>query len=428
MTTTATYNKVKTNIAWMPELPEHWKLSRVKNYFTFSNEVVGEDYSGFNVLSLSVNGVIIRDMESGKGKHSMSMDLYQIVEPKSIILCLFDMDVTPRIVGICENLGIITSAYTTIVPKDNVCERFYYYFFLHQDYNKSLKAQGTGVRTTLTNTQFGAVKIPIPPYQEQIQIANYLDTQSQKINHFIAKKQQFIALLKEQRQSVINEAVTKGINKKVKLKDSGIKWLGNIPEHWEVRKLKYCVTLNSNEIDIENIETDLKKIALENIDNWTGRFVETGNPTFEGKGNYFKTGDVLFNKLRPYLAKAFIAEENGIAVNELLILTPNENIFTSQFLFQRLMTSDFIDVVNSSTYGAKMPRANWTFIGNLKLPIPPLSEQTQIINHIKTETATIDTAIAKTVKEIELIKEYKEAMIAEAVMGKVNFNKTVNAQ
>ena len=90
------------------------------------------------------------------------------------------------------------------------------------------------------------------------------------------------------------------------------------------------------------------------------------------------------------------------------------------------MTSDFIDVVNSSTYGAKMPRANWTFIGNLKLPIPPVSEQTQIINHIKKETATIDTAIVKTLKEIELIKEYKEAMIAEAVMGKINFSKKEN--
>jgi type I restriction enzyme S subunit len=333
--------------------------------------------------------------------------------------------------GISPFDGITSPAYCVYRAKENNNPEYFGYLFATNLLKTEFRKKSTGIidsRLRLYSDKFFSIFSVVPPVEEQNQIVEYIKTQSQKINHFIAKKQQFIALLKEQRQSVINETVTKGIDKKVKLKVSGIKWLGNIPEHWEVRKLKYCVTLNSNEIEIENIETDLKKIALENIDNWTGRFVETGNPTFEGKGNYFKKGDVLFNKLRPYLAKAYIAEENGIAVNELLILTPNENIFISHFLFQRLMTSDFIDVVNSSTYGAKMPRANWTFIGNLKLPIPPLSEQTQIINHIKTETATIDTAIAKTEREIELIKEYKEAMIAEAVMGKVNFNKTVNAQ
>ena len=331
--------------------------------------------------------------------------------------------------GISPYNGITSPAYCVYRAKDDNNPEYFGYLFSTNLLKTEFRKKSTGIidsRLRLYSDKLFSIFSIVPPIMEQNLIVDYIKKQSKKIDNFITKKQQFIALLKEQRQSVINETVTKGINKKVKLKDSGIKWLGNIPEHWEVRKLKYCITLNSNEIDIENIETDLKKIALENIDNWTGRFIETGNPTFEGKGNYFKTSDVLFNKLRPYLAKAYIAEENGIAVNELLILTPNEDILTSQFLFQRLMTSDFIDVVNSSTYGAKMPRANWTFIGNLKLPIPPVSEQTQIINHIKKETATIDTAIVKTLKEIELIKEYKEAMIAEAVMGKINFSKKEN--
>lgn len=416
----------QTGIRWMPEIPEHWEIGRVKNSFNFSKEIAGEEYNKYNVLSLSVNGVIVRDMESGKGKHSLSMDLYQVVHPRSIILCLFDMDVTPRIVGLCNNLGIITNAYTTVFPKENVDEKFYYYFFLQQDYNKSLKAQGTGVRTTLTNTQFGAVKIPIPPLSEQIMIAKHLDKKTEEINHFISQKQKFITLLKEQRQSIINEAVTKGIDKSVKIKYSGIDWLGEIPKHWEVRKLKYCVTLNQNTCN--DSDDELKKIALENIDNWTGRFVQTETPDFEGQGNYFKKGDVLFNKLRPYLAKAYVANDNGICVGELLVLTPNIIFYTSEFLFQRLMTSDFIDLINSSTYGSKMPRANWQFIGNIKLSIPPISEQTQIIQHIKSETQKIDRTISQAEKEIELIKEYKEAMIAEAVMGKVNIKEAKAAQ
>ena len=228
----------------------------------------------------------------------------------------------------------------------------------------------------------------------------------------------FIELLKEQRQSVIDLAITKGTNANTKLIESGVNWIGKIPQHWQFRKLKFCVSLNSNEINENEISDEVFKIALENIDNWTGKFIDTGNPKFEGKGVPFKGGDVLFNKLRPYLAKAFIAKSLGLCVGELLVLSPNAEYFTSEFLFQRLMTSDFIDIVNSSTYGAKMPRASWNFIGNLKIPIPPIEEQKQIVGDIKTETATIDTAISKAEREIELIKEYKEAMISEAVMGK----------
>ncbi len=423
MTTIATY-KLKKSV-WIDEYPEHWEVVPVWALFE-DNKTKNQDLIETNVLSLSYGNIIKRDVDSNMGLLPESFDTYQIVKKGNIILRLTDLqnDKKSLRVGLAKEDGIITSAYTGLVLKFDNCITDYLYYHLHSlDIKKYFYSLGGGVRQSIGFKELKWLKLPIPPIAEQNKIVAYINTQSQKINHFIAKKQQFIALLKEQRQSVINEAVTKGINKKAKLKDTGIKWLEKVPKHWEVRKLKYCVTLNSNEIDLENIETDLMKIALENIDNWTGRFVETGNPTFEGKGNYFKTGDVLFNKLRPYLAKAYIAKENGIAVNELLIFTPNENIFTSQFLFQRLMTSDFIDVVNSSTYGAKMPRANWTFIGNLKLPIPPLEEQTQIINHIKTETATIDTAIAKTEREIELIKEYKEAMISEAVMGKIKINK-----
>lgn len=434
MTTTATYNKVKTNIAWMPELPEHWKLSRVKNYFTFSNEVVGEDYSGFNVLSLSVNGVIIRDMESGKGKHSMSMDLYQIVEPKSIILCLFDMDVTPRIVGICENLGIITSAYTTIVPKDNVCERFYYYFFLHQDYNKSLKAQGTGVRTTLTNTQFGAVKIPIPPYQEQIQIANYLDTQSQKINHFIAKKQQFIALLKEQRQSVINEAVTKGINKKVKLKDTDCQFCTQIPENYLIEKFNNYVSIKHGfQFRDGDFTAEGVKIVKISQLNPNGYLDLTNADTISSKrikefaNIIIKDGDILMALTGGTIGKLIIANTN----EEILLqnyrvgnfTVNNEQVLLKEYLYMQLCSPFIQSQINFFVRETGQPNIGKGDFRKLKIVIPPFEEQTQIVNQIKTETVIIDTAIAKTEREIELIKEYKEAMIAEAVMGKVNFNK-----
>ena len=194
-----------------------------------------------------------------------------------------------------------------------------------------------------------------------------------------------------------------------------------MPEHWEVRKLKFTVKINNaTEIDENSIDENSFKLALENIDNWTGKYIQTGNPEFEGKGKQFKEGDVLFNKLRPYLAKAFIAKSDGICVGELLVFTPIAGLITKEYLFQRLMTPAFIEAVNGSTYGAKMPRANWDFIGNLKIGIPPFQEQNEIINFINNETQLIDIALSKAEREIELIKEFKESMIAEAVMGKLN--------
>lgn len=118
------------------------------------------------------------------------------------------------------------------------------------------------------------------------------------------------------------------------------------------------------------------------------------------------------------MAKAFLPDKDGICVSEILVLTPNSDLITNEFLFQRILTKGFIDIVDGSTYGAKMPRAGWDFIGNMRIAYPPtIEEQIQIVEYIKSETKTLDIAISKAEREIELIKEYREAMIAEAITG-----------
>ncbi|WP_293299951.1 restriction endonuclease subunit S [Pedobacter sp. UBA4863] len=405
---------------WLADIPNHWNAYPLWALFE-DNKTKNENNIVSNVLSLSYGNIIRRDVESNMGLLPASFETYQIVNDGDIVLRLTDLqnDKKSLRVGLVKEIGIITSAYTGLKLKNPELNSAFYYYFLHAlDIMKYFYSLGGGVRQSIGFLELKWLKLPVPPKDEQDQIVNYIKAKSKKIKHFIQKKQAFIELLKEQRQTIISRAVIKGINSDVTLKDSGIEWLGNIPEHWTLRKLKYCVSLNANPIPSDTEGKQYLKIALENIDNWTGKFVETETPDFEGQGNFFKKGDVLFNKLRPYLAKAYVAKEEGFSVGELLVLTPDSKYFTSEYLFQRFMTSDFIEVVNSSTYGAKMPRASWSFIGNLKLPIPPKEEQAKIIAQIKTETAKIDQAIAKAEEEIELIKEYREAMIAEAVLGK----------
>jgi len=198
------------------------------------------------------------------------------------------------------------------------------------------------------------------------------------------------------------------------MKDSGTKWLGKVPEHWRILKLKKLVKLNSS--TSKNLNN---KVALENIESWTGRFIQgEGNP-FEADGVQFENGDVLFCKLRPYLAKVFLPTEDGVCVNELLVLKPNTNLVSKEFIYTRLLTYDFIQLVNSSTYGAKMPRASWDFIGEIEIPFPTdFEEQNAIFNMTNQINTGINQLIDKALNQIELIQQYRQSLIYELVTGK----------
>lgn len=195
-------------------------------------------------------------------------------------------------------------------------------------------------------------------------------------------------------------------------KDSGVEWLGEIPEHWEVKRLKYCVDLVRDKS--EGRETELPYMGLENIESWTGRQILIREQVLAvGQSNLFRSGDVLFGKLRPYLAKAFRATESGICTGELLVLRPKDTI--QNYIFNYLLSKQFIQLVDSSTYGAKMPRADWEFIGNLTCPVPPIKEQKAVADFLERETGKIDALIEKKERLIELLKEKRTALIAHAV-------------
>jgi type I restriction enzyme, S subunit len=195
-------------------------------------------------------------------------------------------------------------------------------------------------------------------------------------------------------------------------KDSGIQWIGEIPEHWEMKCLKFWVKLRNEKVS--NTSQFDFRIALENIEKETGKLI-LGNGSFEGVGNTFKVGDILFNKLRPYLAKVYEADKEGVAVGELLVLEPLNCV--GSFLKYRLLSKDFIDIVDSSTYGAKMPRANWNFIGNINLPYPPYLEQSSIALFLDKKTSEIDQLIASKAELIQRLEAQRKAIINEAVTG-----------
>jgi type I restriction enzyme S subunit len=196
-------------------------------------------------------------------------------------------------------------------------------------------------------------------------------------------------------------------------KDSGVEWLGEVPGHWDVKRLKHNLRLLTEKTDRRE-----NPIALENIEGWTGRFIAT-DTEFQGEGIAFSPNDILFGKLRPYLAKAYRAKSSGEAVGDFHVMRPVAGI-DSRFAQYQILNRTFIDIVDGSTFGSKMPRASWEFVGGMEVTTPPLPEQTQIATFLDRETAKIDALVAEQRRLMALLKEKRQAVISHVVTRGLN--------
>ena len=190
--------------------------------------------------------------------------------------------------------------------------------------------------------------------------------------------------------------------------ESGVEWLGQVPSHWAVQPLKRQAILLTEKTDRRE-----HPVALENIEGWTGRFIPT-ETEFEGEGVGFKAGDVLFGKLRPYLAKTLVAESQGEAVGDFLVMRPTPAM-QPRFLGYQLRSTEVISIIDGSTFGSKMPRASWEFVGAMPFPLPPTKEQAAIAAFLDRETAKIDALVEEQKRLIALLKEKRQAVISQAV-------------
>ena len=262
--------------------------------------------------------------------------------------------------------------------------------------------------------------MPVPPVDEQQLIVRFLDWHGGQTAKLIRAKKKIIALLNEQKQTIIHRAVTRGLDPNVKLRPSGVPWLGDVPEGWEVKRLK---TFVQNKIEQKTLRSEGEiYVALEHIESWSGRLLHRDfDSQFDSQVKAFVAGDILFGKLRPYLAKVTRLDIGGVCVGELLVLRASELVIDRAFLECRIRTSDFIELVNSSTFGAKMPRADWDFIGNVRIAFPrSLDEQRAIFSFVHDATRELTSAAARLSDEIALIQEFRTRLIADVVTGKLD--------
>jgi restriction endonuclease S subunit len=420
------YGKYKpSGIEWIGEIPEHWDLVLLKRKLDGLKDGTHGTYlrtnKGRPLLSAKnvyFDGIKISDNESLISEENHD-EIVKNGYPQYGDLLL-------TIVGTIGRCFVYNLEYPLAFQrsvlflrfKKRVNPKYYYYFFQSPLFsNRLLSLAKTSAQSGVYMNDVAESIVLELPKQEQTAIANYLDEKTAQIDDLIAKKQRLIDLLNEEKTATINQAVTKGLNTDAPMRDSGISWLEEIPAHWEVKKLKYLAWAIN-----EKTEYDIEfKISLENIESKTGRLISLENENnFQGELRKFQKGDVLFNKLRPYLAKAYLADKNGGCLGELLIFRSKGELIPT-FLFYRVLSYDFIKIVDSSTYGSKMPRASWDdFISQLLIPYPQNGEQTAIANYLDRKTDQMDDVISKTHHEIELLHEYRTALISEAVTGKID--------
>lgn len=418
-----------TKTAWLGEFPAHWEVLRIKNLF---QEMDSRSETGSEEL-LSVShytGVTLKreslENEDDHLTNAESLVGYKLVQQGDLVINI--MLAWNGSLGISPYNGITSPAYCVYRIKGDNNPEYFGYLFSTNLFKAEFRRHSTGIidsRLRLYSDKFFSIFTVVPPKDEQDEIMQYIKAQEEKINLFIQKKQRFIELLKEQRQTIITNAITKGVDVNKKSKNSGVEWLGDVPDHWKIVRLKFLgesfIGLTYSPVELVDKNEGIFVLRSSNIQN--GNFTTEDNVYVNKEipeKLILKKGDILLcsrNGSAELIGKNILIDEQSAGntfgafmtvfrskLNYYLYYFFNSNVFKSQTSL--FATSTINQLTNS-------------ILSNLTIAYPEsLDEQKRIIKHIKTETATIDTAIAKAEREIELIREYKEAMIAEAVMGK----------
>ncbi len=423
-----TKNLKESGIPWVGKIPKHWTLEKCKNFFTIRNVMVGDLWNQTRLLSLTLNGVIERDINNPEGKFPSDFSTYQLVKKNDLVFCLFDVEETPRAIGLATLEGMITGAYTVIsVQKQD--ERFMAYFFINLDNYKRLSFLYRGLRKTISKEDLLNLKIPLPPLEEQKKIADFLDTKTRQIEEFITKKQKLITLLEEKKQTLINQCVTQGLDSSTSLKDSGVEWLGKIPTHWEVKKLKYiskvvlgkmlcnekqegyshCYYLKSKNLQWLNVDiSQVEKMWFSEYEKSIYRVKKDDLLVSEG-GEVGKT--CIWND---EIEECYIQN----SVHKITMDSLNHPRFFLYVFFVYGKKGVFESIVNRVSIAHLVLEK----LVNIDFAVPPLEEQKAIAEYLDTQIEKIDLAICKIKSQINLIKEYKTTLISEAVCGRVGID------
>ena len=400
----------ESGIDWIGQIPEEWEMSKIRYLVTTRSEK--------RITDSSVPYIGLENIESQTGKFVKTG--IQVDKSENIVVEIGDVlfgKLRPYLRKYWRATFTSTASSEFLVFQSSELDMNFLYYAIQSDsFIEEVNTSTYGSKMPRASWEYiKNMRIAFPTsLVEQQKIADFLDKKIVQLDKVKSLLEEQIQKLKDYRASLIYETVTKGLDKTVPMKDSGIDWVGQVPEGWEISKIRYLVTTRSEK---RITDSSIPYIGLENIESQTGKFVETGIQVDKSENIVVEIGDVLFGKLRPYLRKYWRATFPSTASSEFLVFQSSE--LDMNFLYYAIQSDSFIEEVNTSTYGSKMPRASWEYIKNMKITFPSsLVEQQKIANLLDEKTAQIDNLIQIKNQQIKNINKQRQTLIYDYVTGK----------
>ena len=425
-----------SGVPWVHKVPEHWEVQPLLAVMKERNEP-NMGMRENNLLSLSYGRIVQKDIDSNDGLLPESFETYQIVRPDDIVFRLTDLQNDKRSLrsAIVGQLGIITSAYVAGHPH-GALPAYIHYLFRSYDQSKVFYSMGGGLRQSMKFADLKRMPVLLPPRSEQTTIATFLDRETAKIDALVAEQERLIALLKEKRQAVISHAVTKGLDPSVPMKDSGVEWLGEVPAHWEVVRIKHVVASIE-----QGWSPQCESYPVESADQWGVLKVGCVNGgVFNPDENKvlpddltpvpalaIRAGDVLVSRantreLVGSAATALMDYPNLLLCDKLYRLRLNHKMDAPQYLAYFLGCLPVREQIELAATGASSSMLNigQATILELRLPHPDVEEQLAITAHLDAVTARMRDTATEAEAIIAALQERRSALISAAVTGQID--------
>lgn len=406
-----------SGISYFGEIPATWQV--VRNGYLFCNtKTIVLPNKEYQLLSLSTKGVREKDINDTGGKVPENYNGYQIVHPKDMVMCLFDIDCSAVFSGLSNYYGMISPAYKILKCRSEIMPEYAQYVFSYIGGKRLYKQYSKNLRYTLNIDDFMALKLVLPPLPEQKAIADFLDAKCGEIDGLLADLDAEVKTLTEYKKSIIAETVTRGLNPNAPMKSSGIPWADIIPAHWEIDKGKFRFELRRTKGNPRNLElmSPTQKYGVIPQSQLEGVVLVKENTDL----NAFRTiciGDFCIS-LRSFQGGFEYSNYEGVVSPAYQVFYPIKPIADGYFKF--VFKSDgFISYINTFSMSLRDGK-NIAFedFGNSYIPIPPLNEQKAIAKFLDSKCAAIDQAITDKTQQIETLKAYKSSLIYEYVTGK----------
>lgn len=418
-----------SGVEWLGAVPAHWDI--VPAFVAYRpREIRNSGMVEKTVLSLSYGRIVIRPEEKLRGLVPESFETYQIVEPGNIIVRTTDLqnDRNSLRIGHAKDRGIITSAYLCLETTNQVDNEFGYQYLNAYDLLKIIYGYGSGLRQNLDFKDIKRMPVLLPPKDEQAAIVRFLDHADRRIRRAIGAKQKLIQLLEEQKRAIIHRAVTRGLDPDVRLKPSGVEWLGDVPEHWDVVSLRRVIAraVDGPHHSPRYLDSGIPFISARNIkvDHWSlddAKFISEGDYADFSRRVVPELGDVLYTKGGTTgVARVVDLDFRFQVWVHVAVLKVKRSLVSPSYLAMALNSPRCYEQAQLFTRGATNQDLGLGRMKGILFALPPITEQGAILSAVESDTEGMRSAVQRARSEIELLREYRIRLVADVVTGKLD--------